>query len=58
MTLNIVLYLPYNSSVSSSTPPPAQLGKNHDQYQDELIKLTIADLSFYYGIGEKTRRVK
>ena len=55
-SLNFVL-CPLCNAASSSTPPPppsAQPGKTPDQYQEELIKLAIADLSFYYGVGERS----
>ena len=44
------------NAASSSTPPPppsAQQGRSQDAYQEDLIKLTIADLSFYYGVVKR-----
>ena len=46
-----------SNAASSSTPPPpppsAQQGRSQDAYQEDLIKLTIADLSFYYGVVKR-----
>ncbi len=50
---------PSLSSTSSSTPLPVAAAaafsnqKSVDAYQEELIKLAIADLSFYYGVGKE-----